>query len=274
MNKRLHLQENRNRQPTLSVAELMTIYLFGQLNGHFKKRHIYDFINNYWRECFPALPSYQAFSRRLNLLENHFQTLFGCLLEQIKTGDRHHSLEHLVDSMPVMLAAGSKSKRARVARQIANTGFCATKQMHFHGVRLHVIAQARPQRLPIPTHLWLERANTHDLTALRGQASIPTNINLFGDKAYADRRFKEFLHTRQIHLLTPIKKPKNKLLSVIEKQFNKLVSAIRQPIESFFKWLIDKTDIQRASAVRSVQGLMIHCLGKLSFALFLLAFYY
>ena len=36
MNKRLHLQENRNRQPTLSVAELMTIYLFGQLNGHFK----------------------------------------------------------------------------------------------------------------------------------------------------------------------------------------------------------------------------------------------
>ncbi len=274
MNKRLHLQENRNRVPTLSVPELMSIYLFGQLNGHFKKRHIYDFINHYWSECFPALPSYQAFSRRLNLLENHFHALFGSLLEQIKTGDPNHSLDHLVDSMPVMLACGSKSKRARVARQIANTGFCATKQMHFHGVRLHLIAKAQPGSLPTPTKLWLERAATHDLTALRGQSKIPQNINLFGDKAYADRRFKDLLHGRQIHLRTPIKKPKNKHLSVTEKQFNKLVSAIRQPIESFFKWLIDKTDIQRASSVRSVEGLMIHCLGKLSFALFLLAFYY
>jgi hypothetical protein len=274
MNKRLHLQENRNRQPTLSVPELMTIYLFGQLNGHFKKRHIYDFINHYWSDCFPALPSYQAFSRRLNLLENHFHTLLGGLLKQIQPGESQHALDHLVDSMPVMLAQGAKSKRARVARQIANTGFCAAKQMHFHGVRLHLIAQAQPERLPAPTHLWLERAATHDLTALRAQSGISKNINLFGDKAYADRRFKDFLRGRQIHLRTPIKKPKNKLLSVTEKQFNKLVSSIRQPIESFFKWLIDKTDIQRASAVRSIEGLMIHCLGKLSFALFLLAFYY
>ncbi len=108
MNKHLQMQENRNRQPTLSVAELMSIYLFGQLNGHFKKRHIYDFINNYWRECFPALPSYQAFCRRLNLLENHFHSLFGCLLEQIKADDRLCSLDHLVDSMPVMLATGQQ----------------------------------------------------------------------------------------------------------------------------------------------------------------------
>jgi len=112
MNKHLHLQENRNRQPTLSVAELMTIYLFGQLNGHFKKRHIYDFINHYWSDCFPALPSYQAFSRRLNLLENHFQTLLGGLLKQIQPGEcQHDALDHLVDSMPVMLAQGAKSKR-------------------------------------------------------------------------------------------------------------------------------------------------------------------
>ncbi len=48
----------------------------------------------------------------------------------------------------------------------------------------------------------------------------------------------------------------------------------RQPVENFFKWLIDKTDIQRASQVRSTDGLITHCLGKLTFALFLLNFYY
>ncbi len=37
---------------------------------------------------------------------------------------------------------------------------------------------------------------------------------------------------------------------------------------------IDKTDIQRASQVRSTEGLIIHCLGKLTFALLLLNFYY
>ena len=276
MQTELHWQPNRNGQPSLTVPELMTIYLFGQLNGHFKKRAIYQFINQYWGAWFPALPSYQAFSRRLNLLENHFQSLFGSLLVELQLSDKQlPTLDHLIDSMPVMLASGSKSKRARVARDIASTGFCATKQMHFHGVRLHLIAKRHPRRLPLPTHLWLERANTHDLTALRGQSEIPGNINLFGDKAYADRRFKELLQTtRHVHLLTPIKKPKGSELSLTQKHYNKLISKIRQPIESFFKWLIDKTDIQRASQVRSTDGLLVHCIGKLSFALLLLNSYY
>ena len=276
MQTELHLQPNRNGQPTLSVPELMTIYLFGQLNGHFKKRAIYNFVNHYWRAHFPALPSYQAFSRRLNLLENHFQSLLGSLLKplQTKNAPPFATLDRLIDSMPVMLAAGSKSKRARVARQIAGCGFCATRQMHFHGVRLHLIARRQPERLPVPTHLWIERGNTHDLTALRAaQSAIPDRINLFGDKAYADRRFKEFLRARQIRLLTPKKKPKGGELSKSEKHYNKLISKTRQPIESFFKWLIDKTDIQRASQIRSTDGLLVHCLGKLSFALLLLNFY-
>ncbi|MGI8849931.1 MAG: IS982 family transposase [Pyrinomonadaceae bacterium] len=276
MQSELHWQPNRNAQPYLSVPELMTIYLFGQLNGHFKKRGIYDFTSHYWRAWFPSLGSYQAFCRRLNLLENHFQMLLGGLLTQLQqSAEEVRTLDHLIDSMPVILAQGSKSKRAKLARQIASTGFCATKQMHFHGVRLHLIAKRQPHQLPRPTHLWLERANTHDLTALRTKAAIAHHSNLFGDKAYASRPFKQLLHERrQVNLLTPIKKPKGGELSPNQKHYNKLVSKIRQPIESFFKWLIDKTDIQRASTVRSTDGLLVHCLGKLSFALLLLNFYY
>jgi hypothetical protein len=36
---------------------------------------------------------------------------------------------------------------------------------------------------------------------------------------------------------------------------------IRQPIESLFNWIIDKTDIQNASKVRSSKGLLVH--GKI-----------
>lgn len=96
----------------------------------------------------------------------------------------------------------------------------------------------------------------------------------FGDKAYADQSFKAALANKRINLLTPDKKPKKADLTEVQKRFNKTVSSFRQPIESLFKWLIDKTDIQRAKQVRSTEGLIIHCLGKLTFALFLLNFYY
>jgi IS5 family transposase len=113
------------------------------------------------------------------------------------------------------------------------------------------------------------------LTAARELADeLPAGINLFADKAYADANFRAELESREIKLLTPLKKPRKEELSARQKQFNKTVSSFRQPIESFFKWLIDKTDIQRASQVRSTDGLLIHCLGKLTFALFLLNFYY
>ena len=55
---------------------------------------------------------------------------------------------------------------------------------------------------------------------------------------------------------------------------NRLVSKFRQPIESLFNWIIEKTNIQRASKVRSTSALLIHCWGKLAFAFFLLVFYY
>ncbi len=39
-----------------------------------------------------------------------------------------------------------------------------------------------------------------------------------------------------------------------------------QPIESLFNWLIEKTDIQRASKVRSTKGLMVYVFGRIAAA--------
>ena len=40
--------------------------------------------------------------------------------------------------------------------------------------------------------------------------------------------------------------------------YSKTVSTVRQPIEGFFNWLIEKSDIQNASKVRSTKGLNLH----------------
>jgi hypothetical protein len=271
----LKYQRRSNFKPVFTDQEIITIYLFGQLNEKFNHRQIHQFIRQYWLDWFPALPSYQAFNRRLNLLSDNFQTLFAHLLNGLNLKPKQFSADFLIDSMPVMLALGTRAKRARVAPEIAKTGFCATKQINFYGVRIHLIGKRQAGTLPTPARIWLREGNVHDLTAARELADeLPAGINLFADKAYADANFRAELESRAIKLLTPLKKPRKEELSAPQKQFNKTVSSFRQPIESFFKWLIDKTDIQRASQVRSTDGLLIHCLGKLTFALFLLNFYY
>ena len=70
------------------------------------------------------------------------------------------------------------------------------------------------------------------------------------------------------------KKPKGKELSSAENYYNRLVRRIRQPIESLFNWIEEKTGIQRASKVRSTDALLIHCWGKPAVAFFLLVFNY
>jgi len=73
-------------------------------------------------------------------------------------------------------------------------------------------------------------------------------------------------------MLTPVKGIKDQAEDLKQKDkaandlFSAAVSRIRQPIESLFNWLIEKTDIQRASKVRSTKGLMVHVFGRLAAA--------
>ncbi len=73
-------------------------------------------------------------------------------------------------------------------------------------------------------------------------------------------------------MLTPIKAVKGQSYALkywdraYNFQFSKAVSTIRQPIEGFFNWLIEKMDIHRASKVRSIKGLQAHIFGKLAAA--------
>jgi hypothetical protein len=67
------------------------------------------------------------------------------------------------------------------------------------------------------------------------------------------------LNEQQTRLIAPQKKPKGKELTNDENYYNRLVRSIQQPIESLFNWVQEKTQIQRASKVRSTDAPMIHC---------------
>jgi Transposase DDE domain len=208
-----------------------------------------------------------------NRLEPTFQT-FGAILSDVLAARRTPECDHLVDSLPVMLARHSHSYRARVGRDVADIGYCAAKKTRFHGVRLHCIAQRRTGRLPLPTQVWLCAASHHDSKAFINRQPEIASTELFGDLAYPTQEIISHLKEQQTRLVAPIKKPKGKELTTGESYYNRLVRSIRQPIESLFNWIEDKTGIQRASKVRSTDALMIHCWGKLAVAFFLLVFNY
>ncbi len=147
----LKYQRLSNFKPKFSDEELLTCYFFGLMQKHTQQRAIYDYILQHWQSWFPALPSYQAFNRRLNNLSPAFEIIIE---------------ELLVD-------------------------------------KLHLT----------------------DLTA----ASL--------------------------------------------RSWSRFVFSVKQPLESFFRWLIVKTDLQNASRVRSSNGFLIHCFGKLAFACLLVCFY-
>jgi hypothetical protein len=264
---------SNNREPDFTDQELVTIWLFAHLEGCFEKKKMHRLIRNYWREWFPRLPGYQTFVLRLNRLEPTFQTL-GAVLSGTLAARRTPEFDHLVDSLPVMLARHGHSYRARVGREVADAGFCAAKKTRFHGVRLHCIAQRRANQLPLPAQVWLCAASHHDSKAfIEERPEVPTT-ELFGDLAYPTPEIISHLRAQQTRLTAPIKKPKGKELTPAANYYNRLVRSVRQPIESLFNWIEEKTGVQRASKVRSTDALMIHCWGKLAVAFFLLVFNY
>jgi hypothetical protein len=264
---------SNNSNPRFTDQEIITIYFFAHINGRFQNKQIYQFIKLYWADWFPLLPSYQTFVLRLNQLEPSFQTIGGFLLQDI-AATSHIEVDHIVDSMPVMLARHGNSYSAKVALDKANVGYCPAKKTRFHGVKLHVIAQRECESLPRPEQIWMCEASHHDSTAFIGQRPDLYPTTLFGDLAYPTPEIKSYLKEQGTQLLTPKKKPKGEDLAESEKYYNKVVRKFRQPIESLFNWIEEKTGIERASKVRSTDGLMIHCWGKLAVAMFLLVFNY
>ena len=79
-------------------------------------------------------------------------------------------------------------------------------------------------------------------------------------------------------MLTPVKAIKGQCeeLKQRDKAFNalfsKAVSKVGQPIGAFFNWLNEKTNIQRAMKVISINGLLVHIYGKLAIAFLYLIF--
>ena len=167
---------SNNAKPECTDQEVVAIYLFGHLQGLFEKKAIHRLIDKYWRHYFPRLPAYQTFVARLNLLEQTFQTIGGSLHELLAES-RQPEIDHIIDSVPVMLARGGHAYTARVARDVSDVGYCASKKTYFHGVRLHTIAQRRCGAVPLPAQVWLREGSCHDLPQRQRTSDLAAQLS-------------------------------------------------------------------------------------------------
>ena len=168
------------------------------------------------------------------------------------------SLISIVDSMPVVTCKGKK-REGKVATGITSKGYCSTKNIYYYGMKLHMVGQRKKWTISFPKMIVLTSASENDLTVFKNEC-VPylSGKTILADKIYSD--FSFFSDSIPIKVLTLHKEIKNKTRVIRQREkaardlFSQAVSRLRQPIESFFNWLNEKTEIQRTSKVRCYQG--------------------
>ena len=271
------VQRFSNNQQTGNITdeELMTIYLFCvAYEEKYKIKSMYRHIKTYWSSWFPTLPSYQTFNARLNKLCDAFDILMQDFFNSLPP-QRDHIKIIMGDSFPVVTC--SHKRKAKVARDLVDKGFCASKNLHYYGIKVHTFASRRATTIPFPQYFDITAASVHDLTASRAiLEKMSADVSIV-DKAYCDKELATKMQLNNNLLLTPIKDKKGweALLKKNDQAYvdlyNKAISSVRQPIESLFNWLNELTHIQNASKVRSSSGLKLHIYGKLAAALLILS---
>jgi len=268
---------SNNSKPDFTDQEVLTIYLYVMhTEQRLKIKQIHQFASDYLRSWFPLLPSYEAFTMRLNRLSEAFRYLSIAMLEDNCPEDCRLNTS-LLDSLPIITCSGKR--KVSVAREITDKGYCSTKNMYYYGLKLHALAYQHPNHLPFPESIVLTPASENDLNAYKQNWGNIDNRTFYGDKIYNDNEF--FINAREKNnsiMLTPVKEVKGMSDTLKQRDkaandlFSTAVSRIRQPIESLFNWLIEKTDIQRASKVRSTKGLLVHVFGRIAAAFIYLIF--
>lgn len=255
---------SNNCSPKFTDQEIITIYLWATLQKQYTKKDVYKYAINHLTEYFPNIPSYQAFNNRLNNLHEVFRELTS-ILTSIFTNEFSNIPENIVDSYPIALAKDKRSYKGKVANELCNKGYCATKDFHYYGCKLHVIANVRPKTTPYPEYALLTKASVHDLEAVRELFVNLKNCKIYGDRAYADSQLQALAKANGTIIFTPYKRKRGeKIIDSADSLASTAISRIRQPIESLFNQIDEKVKLQNASKVRALKGLLSHVWGKLS----------
>jgi hypothetical protein len=120
------------RKANLTDAEVLTIEVFGEMFGHHTDAAIWRYTDAYWRNWFPNLSSYSAFSKQSANLVGLKNLVFDHLFASKEA-------VHITDGVPIPICHNARSSRCKSFAGEASFGYCAAKKEHYYGFKGNVV---------------------------------------------------------------------------------------------------------------------------------------
>jgi hypothetical protein len=215
----------RGAQPELSDAEALTIELFGEITGLPSDAAIWRFARMNLLGWFPALGAEWNFVRRCANLYGMKNAILGRLFQ---TG-RWEAF----DGLPMPVCQLVRAVRDKCFRGEAGFSFCAAKNQHYYGFKLHAMLNEQDEFCGII----VTAANVDERLPLEQLADGPCPL-ILADKGLLSVRLEADLAERGVSLVTPKRRNMQdtrppKLVQTAMKLRRRIETAFGQLVELF-----------------------------------------
>lgn len=171
-------------------------------------------------------------NRRMHEIDiSVWQSIFQALVHIFE--EQEQNLEYLVDSMPIEVCMNVRSYRCKLLSGKQFIGFCKAKKKFYYGFKLHMITTSKGR----PIEFIITPASIADITALKiMEISLPVCSVIYGDKAYTNYSFEDYLEEfEQIRLIPDRKVNLSRQHSGCVRYFQ---SVLRKRVETTFSMLV------------------------------------
>jgi hypothetical protein len=181
------------RRPELSDAEILTIEIFGQMQGCQTDASIWRYVREHWLEWFPKLGSYKAFVKQCANLAHLKQLVFRHLFPI-------EDNIHITDGVPMPVCHVVRAKRCKSFRGEAAFGYCAAKNERYYGFKGHVVIDIHQRVIGFT----LTASNVDEREVMNNLRSLFSGM-VIGDKGLLSKPLHDDLAKDGIDLQTPLR---------------------------------------------------------------------
>jgi hypothetical protein len=232
----------------LSISEIMVVQVLFQMVGYRNFKTFYTgFLQTYWKQYFPKLPSYQRF------VELTHRALYPLtLFSQFKSGKKTGI--YYIDGSCLPVCHLKRSKRNKVFKEIAEYG--RTSVGWFFGLKIHLVINNLGELIAFK----ITRGNVHDGSAAKSLLSSLDGL-AFGDKGYIGKKLFDELLKNGLKLIT--RKRKNMKEKLLVTDYEKQLLNQRNLIETVFDCLKHKYHIWHTRH-RSIVNALVNLMAALA----------
>lgn len=225
----------RQRGPDarLTVAEVLTIEVFSEMQGHHDDTSIWRYTKAHWQEWFPALGSYSAFAKQCANLWWVREQVLGHLFPA-------HDTVHITDGVPLPVCHRIRAGRSRCFRQEASYGYCAAKDELYYGFKGHILISLDAQIVGFtltPANVDEREVLAHYKGTLKGM--------LIGDKGLLCKQRQQELAAWGIDLQTPLR---NNMIDNRPNAWVRQLMKIRRRVETVIGQLTEHFQLNACKA--------------------------